>query len=149
MHTAVAVGCHSQRLDMPFILSPIALPKEVTLSLPAHSSFQLEQWMSLPSHPKALLPLALQTDRPSTSTMVVNLVRESWGPPIWASPPINLMGGKDFQFGCSDEHLWAVNVSAGTAGAERGCVTMSWDRVSLRQLRNRSNWAVLIQFPGT
>lgn len=42
-----------------------------------------------------------------------------------ASPPINQKGGKDFQFGFSDEQLWGVNVSAGTAGAEGGCVTVS------------------------
>lgn len=126
MHTAVAVGCHSQRLDMPFIQSPIALPKEVTLSLPPHSSSQCKQWMFLPSHLEAL-----QTNRHSTSTMGVNLVRASWGLPVWASPPINQMGGKDFQFGCCDEQLWGVNVSAGTAGAERGCVTRSWDGQSV------------------
>lgn len=120
MHTAV--GCHFQRLDLPFILSPIALPKEVTLSLPPHSSSQPEQWMF--SHLEAH-SLALKT------TMVADLVRASWGLPVWASPPINQMGGKDFQFGCSDEQLWGVNVSAGTAGAGRGCVTTSWDSQSV------------------
>lgn len=122
----MAVGCHSQRLDVLFILSPIALPKEVTLSLPPDSSSQHEQWMFLPSHLEAL-----QTNRHSTSTMGVNLIRASWGLPVWASPPINQMGGKDFQFGCCDEQLWGVNVSAGTAGAERGCVTTSWDSQSV------------------
>lgn len=62
MHTAVAVGCHSQRLDMPFILSPAALPKEVTLSLPPHSSSQLEHSMSLPSRAE-VLPLPGVADK--------------------------------------------------------------------------------------
>lgn len=81
--------------------------------------------MFLPSHLEALLLPGIADKQTQHFHLVVNLVRAGWGLPVGDSPPINQMGGKDFQFGCSDEQLWGVNVSAGTAGAERGCVTMS------------------------